>query len=170
MKTTKETIIFNHLGFPIILIDWPHLEINGSWEPDIHYEALERLIFEMLPYKPSRLTGAEIKFIRTYLEMTQAQFAKWLRDIKDASTVAIWEKFDLKQTNIDSAMEKSLRMQLIVYISEKNRKKTIQTTVFSELSHYVIERRKTELKLDSKSFFPLPTKIETSKIYAAYAS
>ena len=169
MKTKKETIVFNHLGFPIILIEWPHIEIDNRWEPDVNYEALEHLVFELLPYKPSRLTGAEIKFIRSYLEMTQAQFAKWLQDIKDPSTIAIWEKFDLNQTNIDPAMEKSLRLQLIVYINEKNRKKTIQTEILTNVSHYVNQKKKFDLKLDSRSFFPIPKKLEMTKIAAAYA-
>ena len=170
MKIKKETIVFNHLGFPILLVEWPHMEIDNRWEPDVNYEALEHLVFELLPYKPSRLTGAEIKFVRRHLEMTQAQFARWLQDIKDASTVALWEKFDLNQTNMDSAMEKSLRLQLIVYINEKNRKKTIHMDTVNELSHYVNEKKRADLKLDSKSFFPIPKRVEASKIPLAYAS
>ena len=170
MKIKKETIVFNHLGFPILLVEWPHMEIDNRWEPDVNYEALEHLVFELLPYKPSRLTGAEIKFVRRHLEMTQAQFARWLQDIKDASTVALWEKFDLNQTNMDSAMEKSLRLQLIVYINEKNRKKTIHMDTVNELSHYMNKKKKADLKLGSKSFFSIPKRIEASKIPLAYAS
>jgi len=61
-----KTIVFNHLGFPIILEDWPHLEVDGRWEPDVNYEALEKLVFEVLSAKPS-LTDAEMAFKQTYL-------------------------------------------------------------------------------------------------------
>ena len=119
-------------------------------------------------YLRINLISAPVKRLGLYGSISQ--FAKWLQDIKDASTVAIWEKSDLEQTNMDSAMEKSLRIQLIVYINEKNRKKTIQTDVVNNVSHYVNEKKKSDLRLDSKSFFPIPKRIEPAKIFAAYAS
>jgi len=65
--STKKTIIFHHLGFPIKLISCPHILVEGELVPDVDYEQLEELMFRVLPLKPTRLTGAELKFIRHHL-------------------------------------------------------------------------------------------------------
>jgi hypothetical protein len=37
----QKTIIFNHLGFPLKLINCPHIIIDGESIPDVNYEQLE---------------------------------------------------------------------------------------------------------------------------------
>ena len=36
----KKTITFNHLGFPIKLINCPHILVEGELVPDVDYEQL----------------------------------------------------------------------------------------------------------------------------------
>jgi DNA-binding transcriptional regulator YiaG len=151
----KITATFNHLGFPIQLVNWPHIEIDGELVPDVNYQKLEDLMFEMLPQKPTKLTGAEIKFIRHYMDMTQKQFAKWLEDETDASTIAVWEKADLEPTNMSKAMERSLRIQLITHNLEKRRKTTVKINLNREISHRISKKSK-PIELPAKSFFPIP--------------
>jgi len=155
----RKTIEFNHLGFPIKLIDWPHIKMDGEWVPDVNYVKLEEIMFQLLPAKPTRLNGAEIKFIRHHLEMTQKQFAKWLEDEADDTTISKWESSDLKQTGMAKAMERSLRMQLISHILEKRRKHTIRLReVMSKLTHSISTDKSAPLSLSAKNYFPIPDK------------
>lgn len=162
----KKTIVFNHLGFPIKLVDWPHIEVDGEFHPDVNYTKLEDLIFQILPVKPTKLNGAELKFIRHHLDMTQKQFAKWLNDEADDSTVSKWESADLNQTGMSKAMERSLRMQLISLVLEKQRKHTIRLAdVMNKLTDSLSEEKSIPISLTSKKFFPIPKKIP-SQLYA----
>lgn len=143
----KKTIEFNHLGFPIVIVNCPHLEIEGELIPDINYKALERALFEVIPHKPSQLNGAEIKFIRTYLKMTQLEFGNWLDDKKDASTITKWESKDLESTQMDSSMERSLRLQLIGYTLDQKRRKTLSRQLLKEISNSLSSKAAVEIKI-----------------------
>ena len=128
----KQDVKFNGLGFPVKLINWPHIEIDGQLEPDINYELLADRVFASLPEKPSQLTGAEIKFIRYKMEMTQAAFAKWLRTV-DTSTITKWEAKDLKPTGMGADTEYALRLRLIIDKEVKFRRKNIKIDVVNRL-------------------------------------
>lgn len=53
-------------------------------------EGLHRAIGMMLIAKGGRLTGAEIRFLRTELELSQAKLANLIGN--DSQSVALWEK------------------------------------------------------------------------------
>jgi len=162
----KKTTTFNHLGFPIKLVDWPHIEIDGECVPDVNYVKLEEIMFQLLPAKATRLSGAEIKFIRHHLNMTQKKFAKWLEDETNHSTIAKWENSDLKPTGMSKAMERSLRLQLIARILEKQRSHTVKLTeVMEKLSKSFSENKSTPFQLASEKYFPIPNKVPR-KLYA----
>jgi DNA-binding transcriptional regulator YiaG len=161
----KKTVTFNHLGFPIELIDWPHIEVSGELVPDVNYSSLEDIMFQLLPLKSTRLSGAEIKFIRHHLEMTQKKFASWLEDETDHSTVAKWERADLEPTGMSKSMERSLRMQLIAFIFEKQRKHTVRIQeIMEKLTRSISVPISKPPALNSKSFFPIPKR--TPRLYA----
>ncbi len=156
----KKTTIFNHLGFPIKLVDWPHVKVDGELIPDVNYEKLEELMFKLLPLKPTRLSGAEIKFIRHHLEMTQEKFARWLVDETDDSTITVWERADLSPTKMSRSMERSLRMQLIGVVLEKERRKTIKLNeVMRYLSDSISKKKISPISLSAKEYFPIPDKL-----------
>lgn len=155
----KKTTIFNHLGFPIKLVEWPHIEVDGELVPDVDYAKLEDIMFQLLPIKPTRLCGAEIKFIRHHLNKTQKEFANWLEDETDPSTIAKWESTDLEPTGMSKAMERSLRIQLLTLILNKHRKHTVRLQeMMTKLTKSISEPKSTPLSLNSKEFFPIPSK------------
>jgi DNA-binding transcriptional regulator YiaG len=153
--STKKTIIFHHLGFPIKLISCPHILVEGELVPDVDYEQLEELMFRVLPLKPTRLTGAELKFIRHHLGKTQAQFAKWLEDNVDDSSISKWEAQDLKPTGMLDSMERSLRMQLIVRGLKRQRRTTVPVMVMEKVSASIATNRSDPLALK----MPIPAKL-----------
>ncbi len=63
-------------GFPIRLVNVPMVKVRGTWTPKLNYNELALVVLRALTYKESRLTGNEIKFIRTHFEMTLQEFAK----------------------------------------------------------------------------------------------
>ncbi len=46
----KKTITFNQIGFPIKLINCPHILVEGELVPDVNYEQLEELMFIRLHF------------------------------------------------------------------------------------------------------------------------
>jgi transcriptional regulator with XRE-family HTH domain len=61
-------------GFPIQFDEVFAVEMQGELVPLIDFGALEPKIFMVLANRPSRLTGAEIKFIRKHLDLTLTAF------------------------------------------------------------------------------------------------
>ena len=57
-------------GFPVRLLNVPMVNVRSIWTPDVNYKALAENVLFMLAAKPAKLSGAEIKFIRSYFEMT----------------------------------------------------------------------------------------------------
>ena len=119
------------------------------------YEQLEEFMFTVLPFKPTRLSGAELKFLRHHLGKTQEQFARWLEDSADASTISKWEKEDLRPTGMLDSMERSLRMQLIVHVLKQNRRKTVPVMVMERITASIATKRSEPLELK----MPVPKKL-----------
>lgn len=140
-------------------MEWPHIEIEGELVPDVDYVKLEDMMFQLLPIKPTRLCGAEIKFIRHHLDKTQKEFASWLEDETDPSTIAKWESMDLEPTGMTKAMERSLRMQLITLVLTMRRKHTVRLQEMMEkLTKSISEPKSAPLSLNAKEYFPIPSK------------
>lgn len=152
----KKTVQINFFGFPIVILDCPHIEIDGNMEPLINYNKLETMMFEALPFKPSKLNGAEIKFIRHHLAMTQKQFGEWLMDRKHPSAISGWEECDLAATHMDDATERSLRLQLIDHINQKRRRKNINLhETMLRLTLSIRKRQQKKIELDA-NYVPIP--------------
>jgi len=91
MKNKKtSTFIYRGLGFPIKLIKAPMKKIFDDWFIDINMNKLQAFALRALAHKSAALTGAELCFIRKYLQMTISQFSKFL-GIHNAAVLE-WEK------------------------------------------------------------------------------
>lgn len=51
---------------------------------------LHRVIGQLVADKPAPLTGAELRFLRIEMDLSQRRLGEWLG--RDAQTVALWEK------------------------------------------------------------------------------
>ena len=101
---------FNGFGFPVILLNVPVKVEYGDEIPDINFKRMQEQLFQALLLKPSSLSGAEVKFLRHHLELTQDQFAKILK--VERSLISKWEGKDLKVTGMSSHIEIFLRLKL----------------------------------------------------------
>ena len=116
-KKIKDKFVDYGCGFPVVLRHVPMVQIQGKWIPDINYNELEKAVLLLLCYKPSKLTGNEIRFIRLYFEMTLQAFAK--RFGVQHPTVVKWENFKDSPTNITLGTEKDIRLFVIAHLSGK---------------------------------------------------
>ena len=107
-RATKDRWVYTGFGFPITLIHVPMVRIRGAWTPDVNYEQLQNALLLALAAKNSRLTGAEVRFIRQAFEMTLKTFASRLGVTHPA--VLKWEKNHDRPTQMAWTTEKDIRL------------------------------------------------------------
>jgi len=105
-------------GFPVRLKNVPMIKIRGVWTPKINYNELAQALLHLLAFKSSRLTGAEIKFIRTHFEMTLQEFSK--RFCVTHVAVLKWEKAKKQQTVMGWSIEKDIRLFVLSKLHVKS--------------------------------------------------
>ena len=66
-KTRKIQPLFEDFGcgFPIVLRNVPMVKVRGVWTPEINYDEFHKAVLRALAHKKSRLTGNQIKFVRS---------------------------------------------------------------------------------------------------------
>lgn len=105
-------------GFPVYLLNVPMIKVRGHWTPKINYNELSDLLLTALAEKPSKLTGCELKFIRTKLEMKLADFAEKFYVTHPA--VLKWEHKKDEITGMNWATEKDIRLFIFSSLSSKS--------------------------------------------------
>jgi DNA-binding transcriptional regulator YiaG len=111
----KKTFIFEGLGFPIKLINAPMKKVFGEWYIDINMNKLMLVVLEALAHKPVALTGDELGFIRSYLEMTTTEFGKAF----GVSHVAVL-KWESGENKISPALEFCIRLYILDHLQAKD--------------------------------------------------
>lgn len=109
---------YNGLGFPVILLGVKTKKTPYGEALDIDHEKLKRTVFRALIEKPGRFTGAEVKFIRHEMELSQEVFADLVS--ADRSSVAKWEKKDLALTSMAESAEILIRIEMSNFVSKKD--------------------------------------------------
>jgi DNA-binding transcriptional regulator YiaG len=111
----KKTFVFKGLGFPIKLVNAPMKKEFGDWYIDIDMNKLMRVVLEALTYKPAPLTAEELRFIRSYLQMTTTEFGK-LFGVSHV-TILKWESGENK---ISPSLEFCIRLYISDYLHTKD--------------------------------------------------
>lgn len=102
-------IIYKELGFPVILTDPQMVVLRGQELPKINMKYLQKTVFKMLVDCPHRLTGDQVRFIRKYKKLRQADFAAVL-NMANQSVVSQWENKNDQPTGMDYNTEVVLRL------------------------------------------------------------
>jgi len=110
----KKTFIFEGLGFPIKLINAPMKKEFGDWYIDINMNTLMLVVLEALAHKPITLTGDELSFIRSYLEMSSTQFGKTF----GVRPVAVLE-WESGENKISPALGLCIRLYVLDHLKEE---------------------------------------------------
>lgn len=118
MSTTKskKDYIYNGFGFPIILEKAVFHKVRGEWLLKLDIEKLAEVVINLLPQKPTGLTGSEIRFARTYLELSKRKLAELLNISHTA--VNKWESTENEKANIDPLSEVALRSFIKLQLNE----------------------------------------------------
>jgi DNA-binding transcriptional regulator YiaG len=111
----SQPALYTALGFPIMIENPSYIEFEGEQILDVNPGEIQEQMFRALVKKPARLTGAEVRFLRSYMELTQGAFGESL--LVDASTVSKWEKTAQKFTGMPSQTEMLLRMRCNLHMN-----------------------------------------------------
>jgi uncharacterized protein YicC (UPF0701 family) len=110
-------VIFKELGFPIVLIDPTMVTVRGHKVPEVNLRALQEAVFRQLVFKPARLTGAEVRFIRKYLRLRQADLADVL-NMANHTVVSQWESREDEPAGMEYNTEVVLRLYMATRAGE----------------------------------------------------
>lgn len=120
MKTKIEPVfLYEGLGFPIKLEHVEMIKIQGDWHPKIDVRYIADEVIKKLATQEERLTGNQVKFIRSYFSMPLREFGEKVVHESHAA-VNKWEKCGDEITNMNENTEQVLRL----YIIEKTQTKT----------------------------------------------
>jgi DNA-binding transcriptional regulator YiaG len=75
-NTKKKTFVYEAFGFPVKLINVLMKKVVGEWVLDVDFATLEKAVLKLLIHKSTPLTGAEIRFVRKYLQLSTKEFGK----------------------------------------------------------------------------------------------
>jgi DNA-binding transcriptional regulator YiaG len=112
MSVQKETYLYTECGLPNVAlagVDVRRCKECGAYElllPNV--SELHRTIALAVIEKPARLSGAEVRFLRTYLGWTGADFAEHMG--VDPSTVSNWEN---DKDPIGTQSDRALRLMVV---------------------------------------------------------
>jgi DNA-binding transcriptional regulator YiaG len=104
----KEQLVY-WFGFPTIVEGVGFVTMGGYEVFDVCPDVVEEKALHLLTFGPHRLTGAQFKFFRFYLNMTQAAMAEALHQTNH-SIVSQWESKLDESTNMNQNTEILLRL------------------------------------------------------------
>ena len=107
-RRVQKEFIDHGAGFPVRLCNVPMVKVRGVWTPELDYEKLADAVVKALCFKPVRLTGNEVRFMRLTSTMTLQGFAA--RFGVTHPSVIKWEKQADEPTRMSWSTEKDIRL------------------------------------------------------------
>lgn len=112
------------LGFPVIIHNVLMIKRMGEWCPEINWNVLSTMVLTSLMTKPSKLTGGEVKFIRTYMNYSYREFGKIIG--VSASAIKKWENKNQESTDMHTPMEKMIRLHILKTCFQSKKQKALK--------------------------------------------
>lgn len=110
-------IIYDGLGFPIVLKGVKTFEFRGETLPKINHRELEDMAFKALLKFPAHFSGAQLSFVRGYMNLSQKKFASML-GLKTHATVSGWEGKQNNATGMPTTTEVIIRLLMAEFIGD----------------------------------------------------
>ena len=114
----KKKIVYEGLGFPVILRNVPMIELRGVWTLDVDLNILQKVVLLALAHHSSDITGNQIRFVRNWLGLTQTEFGKLFGVTHPA--VVKWEKTGNKGSKMNLTTQRDLRLWLLDQLLTKD--------------------------------------------------
>ena len=108
-------IIYNGLGFPVVLKGVETFEFRGEILPKINHREIEDMAFKALLWVPAHFSGMHLSFVRTYMKLSQKKLATIL-GLKTHATISGWERKEEKPTGMPSTTEVVIRLLMADFI------------------------------------------------------
>ena len=133
-RKIKKKYIYDGLGFSIVLRNIPMIELRGVWALDINLNILQKVVLLELAQHPSDLTGNQIRFIRTWLDLTQTEFGNLLGVTHPA--VVKWEKSGDKPSRMNLTIQRDMRLLLLdkLLVRDEDFRKAFRVVHVTEFS------------------------------------
>lgn len=116
---TSKTYIYEGLGFPIELHDVEMIFVNGEYIPKLDIRKIADEAIKDLILQITKLTGNQIRFIRSYFSLSLREFSNVVNESHAA--VRKWENFNDQPTNMDPNIEITIRVFIYKTILIKNK-------------------------------------------------
>ncbi|MBS0655149.1 MAG: hypothetical protein JSR46_05190 [Verrucomicrobia bacterium] len=110
-------LIYNGLGFPIVLRGVQTFEFRGEVLPKINHREFEDMVFKALLRYPARFSGAHLSFVRGYMQLSQKKFASML-GLSTHATVSGWEGKKHLATGMPVTAEVVIRLIMADFIGD----------------------------------------------------
>lgn len=121
MKTKiVKNYIYEGLGFPIELEEVEMFFLDDFWHPRVDVMKVAEEVIQKLAIQETRLTGNQVKFIRSYFSMPLREFGKKVVH-ESHMAVSKWEKRGDLPTNMNANTEHELRLFIIENIYSKTK-------------------------------------------------
>lgn len=117
-KKVLKKFIFEALGFPVELRNVPMIEVRNVWTPDVDLNVLQRVVLLELAHRSEGLTGNQIRFIRSWLHLSQVAFAHSLGVTHPA--VVKWEKAGDACSSMGVTTQRAIRLIVLDAILKKD--------------------------------------------------
>jgi hypothetical protein len=118
-KKLMRTYTYEGLGFPIELNNVEMMLVKGEYAPKIDIRSIASDAIKNLVLQKNKLTGSQVKFIRSYFSLSLREFSKIVNESHTA--VRKWENFKNKSTNMDPNIETRIRVYIYDKICIKNK-------------------------------------------------
>ncbi len=121
MKTkTVNNYIYEGLGFPVTLDNVEMVHLDNEWHPRIDVQKVADNVIKQLAVQETRLTGAHVKFIRSYFSMPLREFGE---KVVHESHMAVkkWEDKGDFATKMNANTEHELRLYIVEKLHSKSR-------------------------------------------------
>jgi DNA-binding transcriptional regulator YiaG len=141
----KEKIVkqlkYDSLGVPIVIQNAPLKLMLGEWVLDLDLNKLQKDLVNVLIHKPVAMTGAELRFIRKYFEMTTTEFGELL-GVSHAAVL----KWESDKSQVPPTTEKCIRLYAYDQLKAKNNefRKFYSELIISKLAKQTKDKRTTK--------------------------
>lgn len=120
MKTKiVSNYLYEGLGFPVELDNVEMVCLDNEWHPRIDVQRVADDVVKQLAIQETRLTGTQVKFIRSYFSMPLREFGE---KVVHESHMAVkkWEQKGDSPTNMNSNTEHELRLYIVERLHSKS--------------------------------------------------
>ena len=109
----QQKFVYHGAGYAVVLHNVPMIQVGREWVLNVNPVLVDRLIFQEIPYQPSRLTGNQVRFVRDFTGLTLKAFAG--RFGVSHAAVKKWENTGDAPTNMSWSTEKDIRLFVLAY-------------------------------------------------------